>query len=192
MSNQHNTPFPQRTLPFRIPRIRSLLFSRASTEPGAHSTTADESGPTKESFEPYLLDLDDVADGRHNERIRQALHAENERKAGESHFKALNLTLRDAFGGLAGGLVGSTSWNWLYVETLWVDPAARGRGFGAKLLHHAEGIAKRRGCKDAYLETFSFEGALPFYEKHDYVQRGSLTDFPTGHTKYLLHKELRG
>lgn len=53
----------------------------------------------------------------------------------------------------------------------------------------AEDEARKRGAKHAYLDTFSFQ-ALDFYRKYGYEIFGELQDFPVGHQRYYLVKQL--
>lgn len=102
----------------------------------------------------------------------------------------LSVLVRDAEGRVLGGLSGSTNWGWLHVDLLAVSVALRGAGVGSKLLADAEEIARQRGCRYSFLDTFSFQ-ALGFYEKHGYDIYGVLDDFPTGAQRYFLKKSLQ-
>jgi GNAT superfamily N-acetyltransferase len=93
-------------------------------------------------------------------------------------------------GRLVGGLVAATVWQWLSVRLLWVDPAHRGAGHGRRLLAAAEDEARRRGCRHARLNTFSFQAA-GFYERCGYRQVLALDDFPRGHQRLFYVKPLR-
>jgi len=100
-----------------------------------------------------------------------------------------SVMLRAPDGRLAGGLIGETHWRWLHVMTLWIEEAARGRGYGSELLRSAEREAVGRGCSSSYLSSLSYE-ALPFYQRHGYEICGELPDFPPGHSRYFLTKSL--
>ncbi len=80
-------------------------------------------------------------------------------------------------------------WGWLMLDGLWVDAALRGRRLGARLLGEAEALARRRGCRAAWLDTFDFQ-ARPFYERQGYRVVAALDGFPPGHTHYRLRKDL--
>jgi len=56
-------------------------------------------------------------------------------------------------------------------------------------LAQAEDEARKRGAKKAYLDTFSFQ-APEFYKKYGYKVFGELKEFPPGHQRYYLTKEL--
>jgi len=101
----------------------------------------------------------------------------------------VSVLIKDDDGAVIGGLTGSTNWGWLHVDLLAVSQDLRGAGAGTKLLLAAEEIARERGCRFSYLDTFSFQ-ALGFYEKHDYEVYGVLDDFPTGAQRYFLKKKL--
>ena len=79
--------------------------------------------------------------------------------------------------------------SWLYVRDLWVAAPARGCGNGTRLLLAAEEYAIERGCFAATLETASFQ-ARPFYEKCGYQVFATLEDWPPGHAKFFLRKQL--
>jgi len=65
----------------------------------------------------------------------------------------------------------------------------RGRGYGHRLLTLAEEEGRKRGAEHAYLDTFSFQ-APDFYKQHGYHVFGELSDFPQGHRRYYLTKQL--
>ncbi len=115
----------------------------------------------------------------------------NRSKVGGTPKAPLTFFLRDAEGRVVGGVYGnySGSSGWLYVSVLWVSEGARGRGHGSRLLQSIEREAMRRGCTDAYLDTFSFQ-APEFYKRLGYVVFGELEDFPKGHSRIFLRKRL--
>ena len=103
--------------------------------------------------------------------------------------KAIRIFLRDAEGAVVGGIDGLVFGDWVYVKLLWVDAALRGQGRGTALLRRMEDEAVRLGCRNAHLDTYSFE-ARPFYEKNGYRVFATLEDFPPGHQKHFLRKKL--
>ncbi len=102
----------------------------------------------------------------------------------------LNLVLRHE-GRIIGGLRAKIQLEWLYVSVLGVEAQWRGRGFGGALLARAEQIARERGCRGAWLNTFSYE-APEFYRKQGYAQFGVLDDFPPGRQRLFFMKRLAG
>ncbi len=123
------------------------------------------------------------------ESFWQILIDYNRSKAGIAKHEKLNILLRDDEGKVMGGLNGVISRGWLFVENLAIKESHRSMGLGATLLKAAEEESIKRGCKAAYLDTFSFQ-ALPFYQKQGYSIFGTLPDFPEGHSKYFLWKKL--
>lgn len=113
----------------------------------------------------------------------------NEQQAGPDQGKNLCFVLKGPDEEIVGGVIGATYWNWLYVDLMWLREDFRGRGYGHQLLELAEAEARKRGAKHAHLDTFSFQ-APEFYKKYGYEVFGVLQDFPTGHQRYFMSKEL--
>lgn len=75
---------------------------------------------------------------------------------------------------LIGGVYGYYTPHWLYIDTLWVSPADRGRNLGTRLMFAIEQAAVKRGIMRAFLGTSDFQ-ARPFYERLGYSVIGSYT-----------------
>jgi GNAT superfamily N-acetyltransferase len=103
--------------------------------------------------------------------------------------RVVRIFLKDDSGTILGGIDGLVFGDWVYVKLLWVDAALRGRGHGTQLLRRMEEEVVRLGCRNAHLDTYSFE-ARPFYEKHGYEMFATLDEFPPGHQKHFLRKRL--
>jgi len=67
----------------------------------------------------------------------------------------------------------------------------RGDGWGSRLMREMERLARDRGCRHVWLDTFSFQ-ARPFYERLGYRVIGTLPDYPFGQERYFLSKPLEG
>ena len=113
----------------------------------------------------------------------------NTQQAGDDKYQELCFVLHTPDQEIVGGVIGATYWGWLYINLLWVKDELRGRGYGQRLLTMAEDEARQRGAKHAYFDTFSFQ-APDFYRQHGYEAFGELPDFPTGHRRYFLAKQL--
>jgi GNAT superfamily N-acetyltransferase len=113
----------------------------------------------------------------------------NLQHGGPENGKRLCFVLKGPDQAVLGGVIGITYWDWLYIDLMWLPVEFRGRGYGSQLLLLAEEEARRRGAKHVYLDTFSFQ-APGFYEKHGYRVFGELQDFPAGHQRYFLTKQL--
>lgn len=113
----------------------------------------------------------------------------NQQHAGEENAQHLCFVLKTLAEEIVGGAIGVTYYDWFHLDLLWVEAAMRGRGYGHRLLMLAEEEARKRGAKNAYLDTFSFQ-APAFYERHGYQVFGKLEDFPRGHERLFLTKEL--
>ena len=113
----------------------------------------------------------------------------NTRMAGDDHGKNLCFVVENSNEEVLGGVIGMTYWNWLYISLMWLPEGMRGKGYGQKLLAMAEEEGRKRGAKYSYLDTFSFQ-APGFYQKFGYQEFGKLEEFPPGHTRYFMKKEL--
>ena len=117
------------------------------------------------------------------------IHEYNSQQAGDNQDKSLCFILYSPDQEIVGGLIGATHWGWFYINLLFVKDRLRGRGYGHRLLTLAEDEARQRGATHAYLDTFSFQ-APDFYQQHGYQVYGELRDFPPGHHRYFLTKQL--
>ncbi len=120
--------------------------------------------------------------------ITKGLEAANAAMLGKVEFRPLTITLREG-GKIVGGLVGETFLGWLYVSVLWVADGYSRQGYGRRIMEAAEKEARRRGVRNAYLDTLSFQ-APGFYAKLGYREFGRLADFPAGHDRRWLAKAL--
>jgi GNAT superfamily N-acetyltransferase len=139
--------------------------------------------------EEYRIDYVDNPEESAWGIIGRGLSSYNAQQAGITRFQRLCFVVHTPDQVVAGGVFGETYWDWLYIDLLWVKDELRGRGYGHRLLTLAEDEARRRGAKNAYLDTFSFQ-APDFYRRHGYQVFGELQDFPAGHQRYFLTKPL--
>jgi ribosomal protein S18 acetylase RimI-like enzyme len=121
--------------------------------------------------------------------VTESLASYNIAATGQESWYPVGFFLKSSRGEWLGGLLGNIWGGWLHVTHLWVGAPARRRGNGTRLLEAAEVYAVERGCFAATLETASFE-APRFYEKLGYEVFAALEDYPPGHTKYYLRKQL--
>jgi len=52
-----------------------------------------------------------------------------------------------------------------------------------------EDEGRARGCTRAHLDTFSYQ-ARPFYERQGWRVFATLDDYPEGHQRFFLRKDL--
>jgi len=137
----------------------------------------------------YVISQADPPAREDVDALIRRLSAFNSQFAGDEQYRPLAFFLRDVDGEMASGISGSTSWNWLAIELLWVRQDLRGQGYGGRLLDAAEQEAVRRGRDRALLDTMSFQ-APRFYQERGYTIFGELADFPGGHARFYLTKRL--
>jgi GNAT superfamily N-acetyltransferase len=124
------------------------------------------------------------------EAIFRALDASSQPLIGPAKPRLLAIPIRGDHGTVTGGFWGATMFEWLHVGMLFVPETMRGQGVGSALMTMAESEAIERGCRGAYVDTFSFQ-AGPFYRKHGYTLFGVLDDFPPGHSQLYFRKRLK-
>lgn len=105
------------------------------------------------------------------------------------HQDLITIALRDDGDRIIGGVLGEAHWGWLRVKILAVPSELRGQGWGTQLMRGIERIAVERGCRNAWVDTFSFQ-ARPFYERLGYKVFGTLPDYPAGHERYFLTRSI--
>jgi len=137
----------------------------------------------------YTITLTDSPDPDDVKTVSLGLDQYNTSMGVPTDWVSLAVFLKNSEGGVCGGLTGGTYWGWLYVGRLWLEEEIRGQGYGRQLLAKAENEALQRGCCHAFLDTTSFQ-ALPFYQKQGYTLYAQLENFPPGHSRYFLKKEL--
>ena len=142
--------------------------------------------PTKAIPTPF--DIQPVTAVADLDAIRAGLRAFADPFTGPRRSKPFGFAHKEAEK-IIGGVTGTTVWDWLIVDHLWVDAEVRARGLGSALLERAEQWGISVGCLHARLNTFEFE-AREFYEAHGYQVENQSDDFPAGHTQYHLTKRL--
>jgi GNAT superfamily N-acetyltransferase len=121
--------------------------------------------------------------------IGQGVHEHNMQEAGDLNFQRICFVLQTPDQEILGGVIGEIYWEWFYLDLMWIQDNLRGLGYGAQLLTAVEKEAKEKGAKFVFLDTFSFQ-APGFYQKYGYQLFGELANFPPGHQRFYLTKEL--
>jgi ribosomal protein S18 acetylase RimI-like enzyme len=134
------------------------------------------------------IDLTDSPDERDEAFVIAQTRAFNAAFTKED-VRSLCVFIRDDEGRIIGGLTAKTYWEYLEIQFLWVHEDHRDIGLASELIVTAETEAMKRGCKHAFLDTFSFQ-ALGFYRKLGYSEFGRLSGFSGQHERYFLRKTL--
>jgi GNAT superfamily N-acetyltransferase len=129
----------------------------------------------------------DVAEPGVFQAMVKALDESSRSVIGPAQPRLLVIPMRGSDGIVVGGFWGATMFEWLHVGLLFVPEQMRGTGVGSALMEAAEVEARKRNCRGAYVDTFSFQAA-PFYEKLGFTLFGVLEDYPPGHRQLYFHK----
>jgi GNAT superfamily N-acetyltransferase len=137
----------------------------------------------------HWFDLTSQPSAEEEKAARDALWDANGAAGFPRDRTGLSVLLRDAAGGVVGGLVGATGWGWLYIESFAIPPDLRGAGWGRQLMAAAEAEARRRGCTGIRLDTYTFQ-ARGFYERLGFAVVGQIEDCPPGQTRFSMTRRL--
>lgn len=136
------------------------------------------------------ITLTDSPDAHLRSVILRSLIGFNESRMGApDDHRLLAVAISDPNSGeILGGLWAETLFALLHVNLLFVPERLRGTGIGRRLMTDAEAEAIRRGCRGAWLDTYSFQ-ARGFYERFDYTIFGTIEDHPPGHRRFFMKKD---
>jgi GNAT superfamily N-acetyltransferase len=87
------------------------------------------------------------------------------------------------------GVSGVNFYGCFYIDLLFVAENYRRQGYGAKLIHKAEELARQRECLFMAVNTMDFE-AKPFYEQLGYEVEFERTGFEQGSSMFFMKKML--
>jgi GNAT superfamily N-acetyltransferase len=90
---------------------------------------------------------------------------------------------------IVAGICGNTWGGTCELRQFWVEESKRHLGLGTRLFQAAEREARRRGCTQIVLMTFSFQ-APAFYERHGFEVVATIDDDPRGYRNLLMRKHL--
>lgn len=122
--------------------------------------------------------------------VEEQLFAHNIAATSYDDYRPLAVFVRDDTGAIMAGLTGFTWGGTLKIEIVWVHDDLRGQGYGSRLVQAAEREAAARGCRQAVLDTHSFQ-APDFYSRLGYLRCGMAEDWPVGYQQTYFHKRLR-
>jgi GNAT superfamily N-acetyltransferase len=122
--------------------------------------------------------------------LEDRLYEFNSAATGITDGEWLAIFVRDDDHRIVAGICGNVWGGCAEIRQFWVEESRRKQGLGTRLLAAAEQEARRRGCWQMLLMTFSFQ-APAFYAKHGFEEVAAVDDHPHGHRNLLLRKRLR-
>jgi GNAT superfamily N-acetyltransferase len=90
---------------------------------------------------------------------------------------------------VVGGLWAMSLWGSFYIALVVTPEDARGDGLGSDLMAQAEAEARRRGCRQMWLDTYAFQ-ARPFYERLGFSEFGQIDGPAPIFPRYFMQKTL--
>jgi GNAT superfamily N-acetyltransferase len=121
--------------------------------------------------------------------LEDRLYEFNSETTGTADGAWLAFFRRDDSGRIVGGICGNTWGGTCEIRQFWVEESQRHRGLGTALYRAAEQEARKRGCTQIILMTFSFQ-APTFYERNGFEVVTTIDDHPHGHRNHLMRKRL--
>jgi GNAT superfamily N-acetyltransferase len=121
--------------------------------------------------------------------LEDRLYEFNSSATGITDGEWLAIFVKNEEGEIVAGICGNTWGGCLEIRQFWVEEARRKQGLGTTLLGAAEQEARRRGCRQILLMTFTFQAPV-FYAQHGFEVIAVVDDHPHGHKNLLLRKRL--
>jgi GNAT superfamily N-acetyltransferase len=121
--------------------------------------------------------------------LEDRIYEFNSAATGITDGRWLAILVRDGDRRIVAGICGNSWGGCLEIRQFWVEESRRGQGLGTKLFSAAEKEARRRGCRQILLTTFSFQ-APAFYARRGFEVAAVMDDHPHGHKNLLLRKRL--
>jgi GNAT superfamily N-acetyltransferase len=121
--------------------------------------------------------------------LLEGMKAFNLAATGVGGGQRFNVALRDDSGRIVGGVAATLSADSLYLDIVWADDSIRGQGQVRAMMEAIETEARRRGARDAWLYTMSWQ-ARPFYEKFGYACVGETPFMGDRYRRYFMWKQL--
>jgi GNAT superfamily N-acetyltransferase len=121
--------------------------------------------------------------------LEDRLYEYNSAATGITDGEWLAILVRDDRQRIVAGIAGNTWGGCLEIRQFWVDEARRGQGLGTRLFAAAEEEARRRGCRQIVLMTFTFQ-APAFYARRGFEVLATVDNHPHGHQNLLMRKTL--
>jgi ribosomal protein S18 acetylase RimI-like enzyme len=137
----------------------------------------------------HRLQVEDRPDEEDIRFLRQTLVKYNLAHSSIGDTQELAVFVRSEENRIVAGVSGHTWGECLEIQYLWVHADLRGQGYGRRLLLEIERQAAARGCRQAILDTYSFQ-APGFYRELGYEVWGEIDGFPNGYRKFFLKKRL--
>ena len=123
--------------------------------------------------------------------LEDRLYEFNATATGITDGEWLAFFVRETDDRIVAGIAGAVWGGCLEIRQFWIEEGRRRQGLGTRLLAAVEEEARRRGCRQILLATFSFQ-APEFYAKRGFEVVAAVDDHPRGHTNLILSKRLVG
>lgn len=118
------------------------------------------------------------------EVINQGVHEFNLKHLGDDvidYYFRIGVVAKDSKCNVVGRVHGDLVWEWLHIDTLWVDEKYRNQEIGSSLLEKILSETALKGFFVSHLETTDFQ-AVDFYQKNGSEIFGKLEGKPEGNT----------
>lgn len=104
----------------------------------------------------------------HLRKMQSLIFSENSFPEDLKRFIPLSFSVKDHQLSVRGGICGWVSYDFAYIEAVWVDPDFRGKKLGQQLVSAFEAKVKQLDCNKVLVTTNSFANAKNFWSRLGY------------------------
>ncbi len=135
----------------------------------------------------YQITYEENPSSKDIQKLYDGISQQAQMKKAMKPIETFAFFLRDSDAEIVGGCSGCSMYGCLYIDSLWVNAALQGKGYGTQLMQRVETLAKENHCHFIAVNTFDWE-ALGFYKKLGFYVEFERKGFDKDSIFYFLRK----
>lgn len=104
----------------------------------------------------------------HLRRMQEFIFSENNIDKNLKRFTPISFSIRNEQNNIVGGIYGWLSYDFAYIEAVWVDTAIRRSSMGRRLIENFELKAKAEHCHKVLVTSNTYADVSGFWKKMGY------------------------